>query len=282
MTALLLLAVAALAALLLAMAVSHRGARRQAEATEAALRARIALLETQAGVAAPEETGRAPEQREWLAVLAHELRSPLSAVLGYGELLAEGALGPVEGRAADAINRIRLAADQLLRLIEGIEELFATTHREEYTESVSASDLLRNVADALHYEAEARDTTILIDDTPVSLSTRVNDARRCVMIALTAALKISPGATLRLSAEDGTIPALILHGSNLLPDRDDPESSVDAPLTGAGLRLGIARRSARLAGGSLVLQPTPAGTVVRIFLPRLGPGGSIDGAEQTP
>jgi 16S rRNA (adenine1518-N6/adenine1519-N6)-dimethyltransferase len=208
-------------------------------------------------------------QREWLAALAHELRSPLSAILGYGELLAEGALGPLEPRALDAINRSRLAADQLLRLIEAIEELFSPAVGGTDTfASFSARGAMDAVGETLRSDAEARGATLLIEGADIELYSSENDVRRCLLLALAAALKASPGATLRLHATAGPPPAILLDGADLEPERDDPEHGHAAAVSGAGLRISLARRSARLAGGDLTLFATPVGTRLRIELPR--------------
>jgi two-component system, cell cycle sensor histidine kinase PleC len=262
MSGLLLLLFAGLAAALLFAGRRRVAASRQAEARIAALQHRARELEQQL-----EELP--PPLREWLAVLAHELRSPLSAVIGYAELLGEGALGPLEPRAVEAVHRTRLAADQLLRLIEGAEQVFAETPQDEPAESMSSHELLTSVANALRTDAEARGTTVIVADDDVSLVTRSGDVRRCLLLAVSAAIKVSPNSTISLHAADGAAPRITLRGSQLDARRDDPDRHHGSPLTGAGLRISIARRSARLIGGSLVLDPSADGTLLRVDLPRL-------------
>jgi signal transduction histidine kinase len=261
-TALLLLLIAGLAAALLLAGRRHAAASRQAEARVATLQRRVRDLEQQ-------QEELPPPLREWLAVLAHELRSPLSAVIGYAELLGDGTLGPLDPRAVEAVQRTRLAADQLLRLIEGAEQVFAETPQDEPAEGVSSHELLTSVAYALRTDAEARGTTVLVADDDVSLVTRSGDVRRCLLLAVSAAIKVSPNATIILQAADGVAPRITLLGSQLDARRDDPDRHHGSPLTGAGLRISIARRSARLIGGSLVLEPSAAGTLLSVNLPRL-------------
>jgi signal transduction histidine kinase len=228
---------------------------------------------------------RTEQEREWLAVLAHELRSPLSAVLGYGELLADGALGPLDRRPLDAVHRVRQAADQLLRLIEGIEEMGnASVPGSGAVQSLSAHQLLTSAAETLRTDAAARGTSIIVEDGDLALTTRPDDARRSLLLALGAAIKASPGETLRLSARHGTPAALVIAGSRLDPHRDEPEHAdpTAAPrLTGAGLRIALARRTARLVHGTLAFDPTAAGSL-RLELPSLHPLSPIDGAEDRP
>ncbi len=57
---------------------------------------------------------------EFLTTLSHELRTPLNVISGYGEILADGTLGPDE---ASAVAAIRRGTRQLLDLIEGTLDL---------------------------------------------------------------------------------------------------------------------------------------------------------------
>jgi signal transduction histidine kinase len=261
-TLLLLVLVAGMATAWVIAGRRQRVARRKTDVLIATLQKRVVELEQQL-----EEVP--PPSREWLAVLAHELRSPLSAVIGYAELLGDGSLGPLDPRAIDAARRTRLAADQLLRLIEGAEQIFADAHQDEPAETISAHELLTAVVDTLRVDAEARGATVLVADDDVRLVTRRDNARRCLLLAVSAAIKASPNAKLSLHAADGTTPRITLTGCNLDPRRDDPDRHPESPLTGAGLRISIARRSARLVGGSLAVEPSAAGTLLSIDLPRL-------------
>ena len=58
---------------------------------------------------------------DWNAVLGHELRTPVAAILGYQELLEDGTLGPIPAAAAEALRRVRFAASQLITLIDAVE-----------------------------------------------------------------------------------------------------------------------------------------------------------------
>jgi signal transduction histidine kinase len=217
-------------------------------------------------------------QREWLATLAHELRSPLSAILGYGELLEDGIFGQLDARGADAIVRIRAIADQITELVNGIDR--AAMPLGDYgdaPETIPAADLFRDAVEVFRVDAEAREVSVTVHETDTLLHTRPGDARRAFSLALGAAIKSSPGHGLRLTAETGEAPALLILHTRLDPLADDPARVVEntpdgvAPrLTGPGLRIAMARTIAEASlQGRLDLTATPDGCTVRLVLPRL-------------
>jgi PAS domain S-box-containing protein len=54
---------------------------------------------------------------EFLGAMSHDLRTPLSAILGYAELLRDGTMGPVGAEQADVLDRVLLNGRSLLELI---------------------------------------------------------------------------------------------------------------------------------------------------------------------
>ncbi|CAN5793631.1 hypothetical protein BH23GEM9_BH23GEM9_27650 [soil metagenome] len=254
---------AAAAGVLGAGAVLERNGRRRAETQAAELNRRLGELGQASNSASQYD-------REWLAVLAHELRSPVSAILGYGELLADGTLGPLDERAADAVQRVRQCAEQQLRFIEGIEQMGARHGSSDVAvESVEASELLACAAAEMQAEAASRGTSIIVEDADVVFSTRRDDALRSLLHALGAAIKASPGAALHLSARAGPPAAIIIAGSRLDSRRDDPDTGTHGQLTGAGLRMALARVSARRASGAVTMISRAESTDVQLDLPAL-------------
>lgn len=197
---------------------------------------------------------------DWNAVLGHELRSPVAAILGYQELLDEGVLGPLPGAASDALRRIRFAADQLVTLIDAVEG----SSDGQDAAALPVRDLIRDAMSSIRFEAEGRDTRIETDDADVQLVTRRTDACRALALILGAAVKVTPAGTLRVSADDDDGPRITVTGARLDPLID--RLAFDRPLTGAGLRLELAAAATARISGDLDLLP---GGTVHLRLPRL-------------
>jgi two-component system, NtrC family, sensor kinase len=217
--------------------------------------------------------------RGWMAVLTHELRTPAGAILGYGELLADGTFGELPPAADDAVRRLRAAADQLVALLDGLDNGVAAIT--PVASTVGAGTLLEEAAAALRVDAEARTVTIQLVEGDVSFATDRGQASRALRLALGAAVKASAGAVLTVSAHDGAVPRVEIHGSRLDPVRDGPGGGATAGpvLTGAGLRLELARRAAACVGGDIrIIDDAGGAAVVQLTLPPL----PIDGAEESP
>lgn len=60
---------------------------------------------------------------EFLATMSHELRTPLNVIIGYSELLADHAFGPLQSEQSTVIRRLRDNADSLLELITSTLEV---------------------------------------------------------------------------------------------------------------------------------------------------------------
>src|SRR5690606_4095764 len=57
---------------------------------------------------------------EFLAVMSHEFRTPLTAIIGYADLLHAGALGPLSAQQREKLGHIRASAWHVSGLIEEI------------------------------------------------------------------------------------------------------------------------------------------------------------------
>ncbi len=223
---------------------------------------------------------RDSELRQLLGLLSHELRSPLGAIVGYQELLIDGLLGPLPDKALDAIRRMGTSGGQLRHLIDGLTDLLIPERDVTLDlEQVDGATAARVAAESARALAGGRSVQLEVVQGE-ALPRLVTDPTRlgaALDLAIGAAVRASPGATLRLTfGEDGGALLARVDGTALDPARDGPVGTSDAAAdgaalagqgihTGAGLRLAMASRIAEILGGQVTIEGrAPASLQVRI------------------
>jgi PAS domain S-box-containing protein len=94
---------------------------RDLTARRAADAALVAAAEAERGRAAAEAVSAA--KSEFVATMSHEVRTPITAVLGYADLLADGIGGPLTEEQRSYVERLRLSARHLHGLVEAVLDL---------------------------------------------------------------------------------------------------------------------------------------------------------------
>ncbi|MGK7868789.1 ATP-binding protein [Falsiroseomonas sp. E2-1-a20] len=224
-----------------------------------------------------------------LAVISHEMRTPLIPILGFSEILsASPALRPEEVR--DFGRLIHDGADRLLWLIEAALDIVALDHGRGLGVPVAepSDRLLARVAARMGRAAAASGVALLTNAAPqhfVAGDLRLLESALANLVDN--AIKASAGGTpVELGCTGGPSGGTVLlvrdRGPGL-PDglRDQlgtPFLQADMSKTrawpGAGLGLALAGRVAAAHGGRLDLRPRPdGGTEARIELPAPAAGG---------
>ncbi len=62
-------------------------------------------------------------QQEFINNVTHEVRTPLTAVKGYAEMLLEGLAGPVSEEQSSMLNKVLTSSDHLLQIVNGVLEV---------------------------------------------------------------------------------------------------------------------------------------------------------------
>lgn len=215
--------------------------------------------------AAERRVAEAARAREAFFDLAtHELRSPLSAILGYQELLQDGAYGCLQEGAEEPVERIGRSARHLLHLIEGVVELARLRAGEVSPDlgTVHLGVLLSSVAEAFSRQASERglEPTVRTGGPFPDIRSDQDRLVGALDLLVTSAVKHpADGAmTLELDAlDDGAV--LTIHGAGIKV-RDDAED----PAVRYGIRLAVALGIARLLGGELRLEPRGAPVIERL------------------
>jgi PAS domain S-box-containing protein len=108
------------------------------------------------------------EKSTILATVSHDLRAPMNAILGMGELLAEGVLGQKEREYLQIMTR---AGENLLTLIDDILDISKMDAGFSLIEKVAFKprELVLGILEMFHVQAEKKGITLkrqIVDDSP--------------------------------------------------------------------------------------------------------------------
>jgi len=202
-----------------------------------------------------------------MAVLAHDLRTPLVAMLGTLDLFRDGTDQSTQARI---LHRVKDDGHGMLRLIDDVLELARLGAGEARLrpEPFAPIALLTQVADLVRPSAEHHGTEVVVhvDGSPMLMGD-VASLRRVLLNFATNAVKATRGGSIQLSAtlgaagaeEDHTVTFAVTDtGSGIAPDdiprlfRDFGMLDRDGPTAdGTGLGLAICRRLATAMGGEV-------------------------------
>lgn len=102
---------------------------------------------------------------EFISIASHQLRTPLTAIKGYISLILEGAYGKNAPESNDALNKIFLANERLIQLVE---DLLNITHIEagrlEYhIDDVHLEKILKELYDMFILRAQDKGLELVLD-----------------------------------------------------------------------------------------------------------------------
>lgn len=240
---------------------------------EAALRERATALEEADKV-----------KTDFVANMSYELRTPLTSIGGFAEMLSAGYAGKLEPAAADYVSAILESVARLSKLIDDVLDLTQGDAKGVVLEKerVDLAGLCRNSVDAVRSRVEDKKQRLEVAiDT--SVATVIGDARRireAVEHVLRNAVAYSPeGGEIRLFAngdDEQAVIAISDNGPGIEPDdqervferfhRSSGSGRGDAAL---GLGLPLTRQFIEAHGGSVALVSTQGkGTEVTLTIPR--------------
>lgn len=222
----------------------------------------------------------------FLATMSHELRTPITALTGYGELLADAEiLGPLSDQQADVVERMRSVTHHLSVMIEEVLSFASLEAGREIVRprSVSPADIVRSVCAVieplarqksleLHCELPDASITIVTDDDKVRAilvnllgnAVKFTDhGRVSIVLRMLADVVVFEVADTGIGISAGDIPRLF-----------HPFTQLDGGLTrrhgGTGLGLYISQRLAALLRGRIDIRSEPAkGSTFTLRLPRV-------------
>jgi CheY-like chemotaxis protein len=245
------------------------------------------LAHERAARAEAERTGRLKD--EFLEALAHELRAPLNAILGWSRLLEHGHLSESETRSGG--HTIARNARTLAHIVDDLLDLSAITSGKMRVES-EETDLCEIVEAAVELQQEhAASKGVTLGKTFETRNCVVfGEPRRLQQIIwhlLSNAIKFTPRggrAHLTVRSVGGFCDIEVTDtgagiACDLLPYVFDrfwrADSCTDHRYSGLGLGLALAKRLAELHGGTVTAtSPGPnQGATFTLVVPRVAPRG---------
>ena len=247
------------------------------------------LVEARAAVEASllDERSTSSLREQFIAVLGHDLRNPLSAISAGAGLLLQTA---PNDRARSIATLIETSASRMASLIENVMD-FARGRLGgglalEWTPDVSVGPLLQQVVSELRTSAPDR-----VIDTDIALCMLVNcDTRRIGQLASNLlGNAITHGACdkpIRLGAtvSNGWFELFVANASDPIPSAAlekifEPfeRGALRSSLQGLGLGLYISNQIAKAHGGNLTVVSTSVETRFTFRMPITGPGLSSQG-----
>lgn len=247
---------------------------------------------------------------EFLANVSHELRTPLAAIVGFVDLLREGAYGELTPRQVGPVERIETSANHLRELVEQVLDLakMAAGRLEVHRELIKLRPFVIDVAAEVEPLAGKKGLTfsIAVPATLPRIATDATHLRQILVNLLGNAIKFTSegGITMRaalvpdgqvthfaasahkrpLLAAGGTWVALQVADTGVGIAEKDLERVFeefeqvnagprgDSMRRGTGLGLAISRRLARLLDGDITVESVPgAGSAFTVWVPADSP-----------
>ena len=220
----------------------------------------------------------------FVANMSYELRTPLTSISGFAEMLQQGFGGPLETHGQDYVTAILESAERLGGLVDRVLDLTQSDAGQLPLERkpVELAALLHNAARDNHPAATGKKIDFAVEISPLvgAISGDARRLREVVNHLLENSLAYTPeGGRILLHGEGDAGRAIIIVSDNG-PGMDmaqqtaalDRFSRVAEGRNGdsaLGLGLPLAKQFVEAHGGSLSLVSEPGqGTLVRIELPR--------------
>jgi signal transduction histidine kinase len=212
-----------------------------------------------------------------VTILAHDFKSPLTTVMGYAELLADGDLD--DATRGSAVAAIESASRKLASLANDTLAL-SRLDASEFMLDIETVDMLSIVEDAALTFALDREIAIAADADGLVVRGDAHRLRQVFENLIGNAIKYSPEGgdiTLTLGAEAGSVVVRVRDTGIGIPDADLPllferfargSNAKALAIAGTGLGLFLARSIVASHGGTIALANAPGGgAVATVTLP---------------
>jgi len=239
---------------------------------------------TQQLLEANRKLATASEQKsQFLANVNHELRTPLSSIIGYARLLRRGTQDQISSLQQENLDDLLRNAERLLESIDSLLDLvrIEAGKIDVRTDLVRLDELVRSAAATVEAGLD-RETVRLVRDVPADLAPIHTDReklRQIVLNLLGNAVKFTDHGEVRISAcqQDGVVKLAVEDTgigidpadlNRIFEEFDRGRLSNDRRYRGTGLGLTIAKRLVKVLGGAITVESNVGqGSVFTVTLP---------------
>jgi signal transduction histidine kinase len=228
------------------------------------------------------------QKQEYLAMLNHDLRSPLTAALGSIDLIKAGGCGVISEKADTVLSRAQRNTKDVLELINEILEIEKyeagmLTLQRDY---VSLKSLAEKAVDSLKPLAEQKHIDIRLVGADGALFADGDRLKRTMVNLIANALKFSPNDSeilVNIDEVDGGVSVEVQdHGPGIAPEKQSEiferfrqaNAEDSRKQAGVGLGLSICKAFVEAHGGKIdVRSELGKGSTFWFYIP-----GAVDGA----
>jgi PAS domain S-box-containing protein len=225
-------------------------------------------------------------KNEFVNAVSHDLRTPLTSILGYAEFLEDEIGGPLSEEQRQFVSQIQASTRRLETLVDDLLD-FARIEAGTFRLRCAPSDMrepVHEILDSLRPQAEEAAITLRWE-APEDQLTLVMDGRRIQQVVtnlLHNAIKFTPKGgtiTVRLSKDDGGVRCEVIDTGAGIAEEDIPKlfqrfSQLQRGMAkgGTGLGLSISKSIVEAHGGHIgVKSRLGAGSTFWFTLPDGGP-----------
>jgi signal transduction histidine kinase len=231
------------------------------------------------------EASRANQTKsDFLAVVSHDLRTPLTAILGYADLLEMGVPEVIPDASRERVHRIRTSAKHLLYLLNELLSFARLDAGREETrrQKIDLRDIAREVATMIEPLAAERDLELSLDlpESPVVVDSDPDKLRQILLNLAGNAVKYTKQGHVSMAVrEERDVVELLVSdtGDGIAAEHVahifEPFWQVDPTQRlrggGTGLGLSVVQRLVMMLDGNISVKSAPGeGSVFAVAVPR--------------
>ena len=233
------------------------------------------------GVTAADVSANTSVGPRYLAELAHELKTPLNAIIGFADVMREGVFGKLPEKYADYIETIHQSGGHMLELVSNMLDI-SRIRAGGYTikpEIIDARVVVTETIQMMRDAAREAGVSLIAPGTPEPLRVRADKTalKQILTNLIVNGLKYTlPGGSVTVRAEGNASLLLTVADTGVGIPKDALERVMKpfeqgvSAKPGAGLGLAVVRGLAQLHGGTVVIESPPGlGATVTVTLPVL-------------